>query len=157
MVFGIFISFIVITKTNYTIKEIIISKQYLPMLFLLLTSIVIWKIWKSISVYTYSYRTPFPILFVIDPIDIKPSEGIKYSNNAFFHVKLFIIDEEIAFLGSINLTTKGMKYNVESCITIEDIEVVKKLSNFYNELMMQDYYQVNIEYWGKLLYSEPIN
>lgn len=122
-----------------------------------LVSLILYKIGNKIRVYSYSYSTHFPISFVIDPMNLSKNEREQYCDNAFYHVKLFIIDNEVAFLGSVNLTTKGMRYNVESCVTIENYMEVTLLSNYFNELMQQVFYQKDIGFYGRQLYKEPIN
>ncbi len=38
----------------------------------------------------------------------------------FFHLKAYVVDGEIAYLGSLNFTYSGFKRNIESCITVKD-------------------------------------
>jgi phosphatidylserine/phosphatidylglycerophosphate/cardiolipin synthase-like enzyme len=52
----------------------------------------------------------------------------------FVHTKLYIIDDEIAYSGSLNFTMKGMTENHESCLTISDREVVKDLIVYFDRL-----------------------
>lgn len=47
------------------------------------------------------------------------------------HMKSILIDDKIAFLGSMNLTKSGNIYNDENCIKIENPLIVKDLkTNF---------------------------
>lgn len=74
---------------------------------------------RKIKLYSYSYRTL---------IDFKI---IKRNNSSMIHTKLYIIDDSIAYLGSLNFTNNGLHRNVESAIRISSIEDVKKLKEYY--------------------------
>jgi phosphatidylserine/phosphatidylglycerophosphate/cardiolipin synthase-like enzyme len=52
----------------------------------------------------------------------------------FIHTKLYIIDDELAFSGSLNFTQKGMTENHESCLTVNDRETVKELCAYFDRL-----------------------
>jgi phosphatidylserine/phosphatidylglycerophosphate/cardiolipin synthase-like enzyme len=139
--------------------EVLVSSEYFIKILIpiVVVEIILIVIWKKIRIFTYTYRTPFPLIFVIDPWNMSKYEKSVYTNNAFFHVKLFIIDVKKAFLGSVNLTTKGMLYNVESCIAIENQINVQRLSDYFDRLFDQDYFKEDMAYYGSLLYREPIN
>ncbi|MEG6566056.1 phospholipase D family protein [Thermoanaerobacterium saccharolyticum] len=98
----------------------------------------------SIRTYTYSYTTPFFIKFIND-------------DELFLHYKLYIIDNSYAFLGSLNFTRKGLFDNYESCITIKDEKVVKKLSDYFDYITNISCRQVDISLWGRIIHGEPIN
>ena len=72
-------------------------------------------------------------------------------------MKLFIIDDKKAFIGSVNLTTKGMRYNVESLFTIENQAEVRRLADYFDQVFDQEYFQVDLFHYGRLLYEEPVN
>ena len=124
---------------------------------LIILSALLFYISKQIKVFTYSYDSPFPVKFVVDPMNMTPYERDQYKDNSFFHVKLFIIDDEIAFLGSVNLTNKGMKYNVESRVTITQKDQVNALSAYFDKIFFTRYHQYNLDYYGKRIFIEPIN
>lgn len=137
----------------------VFSNQYIlnTVLTILSVEIALIIVRRKVRVFTYTYRTPFPLTFVVDPMNMSQNDRQIHSNNAFFHVKLFIIDDEIAFVGSVNLTTKGMYYNVESCLTIEDKNEVQKLSEYFDQLFNMMYYQKDLAYYGGIIFKEPIN
>jgi phosphatidylserine/phosphatidylglycerophosphate/cardiolipin synthase-like enzyme len=140
------------------IQEIMSNHYFIKSIIgIVLFEIIIFSVRRKVRVYTYSYESTFPISFVIDPLNMTYDERNQHKNNAFFHVKLFIIDNETAFIGSVNLTKKGMSYNVESCITITKEEDVHDLSEYFDSIFNQQYYQKNLEYYGRILYNEPIN
>ena len=51
------------------------------------------------------------------------------------HSKIYIIDNKIAFLGSLNFTTTGFLFNHETCIRITDKSVIRHLNNVYKDLI----------------------
>jgi phosphatidylserine/phosphatidylglycerophosphate/cardiolipin synthase-like enzyme len=71
----------------------------------------------------------------------------------FFHAKLYIIDDEIAFAGSINFTSKGMEKSHETCVTIKDIDTVKSLSKYYDGLFSTNFYTWDVAELGKKIYT----
>jgi phosphatidylserine/phosphatidylglycerophosphate/cardiolipin synthase-like enzyme len=84
---------------------------------------------KNIRIFQYSYHTIFPMLFAKSA---RSKDGIY--TGLFFHSKLFIIDEKIAYAGSLNFSESGMKYNYETRIAIKDKETVMKLSQHFDYL-----------------------
>ena len=81
----------------------------------------------------------FSYFFFIKPykIECKPIFRIKVfdshsgrnpESTELIHSKIFIIDEEVAFLGSVNLTYSGFKTHYETAIKIEDPAAVKEIS-----------------------------
>ena len=77
----------------------------------------------------------------------------------YMHSKIYIIDDEIAYLGSFNFTTSGVKKNFESRTRITERAVVNDLSILVDQLFHnnKDNYYLDIQKWGKNLYPEPIN
>ena len=67
------------------------------------------------------------------------------------------VDDEIAFIGSVNLTEKGMRYNVESRVTITQKDQVSSLSSYFDKIFLTRYLQFNLDYFGKIIYAEPRN
>ncbi len=56
----------------------------------------------------------------------------------FIHSKIYIIDDEIAYLGSVNFTFNGFKENLETRIRITDKKTVSKLKEFTSELFEEN-------------------
>lgn len=67
------------------------------------------------------------IKIIINPFNNKTAR-----ENYFFHSKIYIIDNEVAFIGSVNLTKGGEFYNNETCFTITDKETVQDLSKYFD-------------------------
>lgn len=102
------------------------------------------------KIYSYSYKQLFPFKVFVSP---------KKSNYGLYvHSKIFIIDDIIAYLGSINFTISGFHYNFESRIRITDIEAIAGLVVMFEKIFEDKYHEsIPIEFWSKQVYNEPIN
>tara|TARA_R110001606_G_scaffold379611_1_gene539736 strand:- start:15 stop:776 length:762 start_codon:yes stop_codon:yes gene_type:complete len=103
---------------------------------------------RNAQIYKYSYRQLFPFKVFATP------ESNSYSH-PFIHGKLYLIDDGIAYLGSLNFTGNGIKNNYETRIRITDRKAIKELrvefdSLFHNE----DYMEKEMAEWGRELYEE---
>jgi phosphatidylserine/phosphatidylglycerophosphate/cardiolipin synthase-like enzyme len=70
----------------------------------------------------------------------------------FFHAKLYIVDDNTAFVGSLNFTKGGIENNHETCVTIKDPDIVKALSEYYNGLFVSNLETCDVEKLGKKIY-----
>lgn len=121
---------------------------------LILVSILINNIIKNKRIYHYTYEAFFPFKVFISP----QNRQLKYKSSYYIHSKIFIIDDRIAYLGSINFSKSGMEYNFESRVRITDPETISGLNKTFYELFnSKENFFWNIEAWGKNLYREPIN
>ncbi len=102
-------------------------------------------------VFSYSYKKLFPFKVVVAPD--------KYDyNGMYLHGKMYIIDDRIAYLGSLNFTGGGTKKNYETRIRFGTKEAVDKMVYEFDELFNDEKFpEVSIQSWGKQLYPEPIN
>ncbi|MCM4152042.1 hypothetical protein DHD05_10600 [Arenibacter sp. N53] len=103
---------------------------------------------RNAKIYKYSYRQLFPFKVFTTP------EDNSYSH-PFVHGKLYLIDDGIAYLGSLNFTGNGTKNNYETRIRITDRNAVKELvvefdALLHNENQPERY----IVEWGRELYEE---
>ena len=109
-----------------------------------------WKT-KKTKIYSYTYSPLFPFKVFIAPDSYQ-------INDMFIHGKIYIIDGYTAYLGSLNFTESGTKYNYETRIRVTDIEAVRKIEEEFDELYDHpDLAFFGIEEWGKSIYNEPIN
>jgi phosphatidylserine/phosphatidylglycerophosphate/cardiolipin synthase-like enzyme len=125
-------------------------------LFPLLLIFIIRKIYlkkiRDKRIYDYEYMQLFPF-----KVYISPYEG-NMNTNTFIHGKIYIIDDEIVFMGSLNFTYSGTKNNYETRIRTTDKSAVSKIIKEHDELFYESGYpEKNIRDWGKKLYGEPIN
>lgn len=98
----------------------------------------------KIKIYDYNYSTPFFIKFINDP-------------ELYFHSKIYIIDDSKAFIGSLNFTHRGFFKNFETCITINDKNIINELSEYFNYIAYCPCRQLDLAKYGPDLYKEPIN
>jgi phosphatidylserine/phosphatidylglycerophosphate/cardiolipin synthase-like enzyme len=104
---------------------------------------------KKIFNYTYSQLFPFKV-FV--------SRENSVANTTFIHGKIYVIDDEIVYMGSLNFTGNGTRGNYETRIRTTDNEAVIKIVNEFNNLFYRaGLPERDIQFWGRELYAEPIN
>lgn len=104
---------------------------------------------KVIYSYWYSQLFPFKVYMSPDTTDL---------SDTFIHGKIYLIDDQIAYLGSLNFTASGTKHNYETRIRTTDINAIKEIKDeFYQLLNHSNLPERDIQYWGKQLYREPIN
>lgn len=112
---------------------------------------IVKRIVRKKRIYTYSYSTLFPFKVYIVP-------DAHRINDMFIHGKIYIIDGHTAYLGSLNFTESGTKYNYETRIRVTDFEAVQKIDAEFEELYHHDSLAfMGIENWGSYLYEEPMN
>ena len=61
------------------------------------------------------------------------------NNYANLHSKIFVIDNEIAYLGSLNFTDFGFQYNNETRIKTTDKETIKWINNYISNFFEQNF------------------
>ncbi|MEK6848871.1 MAG: phospholipase D family protein [Nanoarchaeota archaeon] len=99
---------------------------------------------KFISDYSFKYEPIFRIK-VFDS-----ASGKNRRSTELIHSKIFVIDEEIAFLGSVNFTYSGFKTHYETAIKVEDWNAVKDISKEVESLYLsKDLKAKSVEEWGK--------
>ncbi len=99
---------------------------------------------KNQRIYNYCYAQLFPF------------KVFHSHNNNYIHSKIYLIDEKIAYLGSLNLTNNGTKDNHETRIRTEDPIAIEQIKAEIKNLM-QSQSGADIQAWGRQLYEEPIN
>ena len=106
---------------------------------------------ELIKIYSYTYSSLFPFKVFVAPDSYQ-------INDMFIHGKIYIIDGHTAYLGSLNFTESGTKYNYETRIRVTDTEAVRKIEEEFDALYDHpDLAFFGIEEWGKSIYAEPIN
>lgn len=104
---------------------------------------------KSIKVH-YSTHPIFPLRIYVT--------GYPYDyTNQFIHGKFYVIDNKIAYLGSLNFTDNGTKNNYETRIRITEPEAVKKINEEFDALLEDpDMEFLDIDEWAKEQYHIPL-
>ena len=107
---------------------------------------------KNTKVYHYTYKQLFPF-----KVFVSPNNGNSF-NKTFIHSKIYVIDDEIAYLGSLNFTGSGVKENHETRIRTTDIKAVQKIIEEVKDLFFNsNLAERDIQFWGSQLYDEPGN
>ena len=123
----------------------------IPILFLVFVLYLVQRsYYRNIRVYNYWYSQYFPFKVFLSPID-----GSNIGK--FIHSKIFIIDDKIAYLGSLNFTYNGSRRNHETRIRTTDIKALNELLLEFEELYESSSPQIDIQKWGRSIYAEPIN
>ncbi|MGL5690826.1 MAG: phospholipase D-like domain-containing protein [Bacteroidales bacterium] len=100
---------------------------------------------KTIRTYYYRYSWRFPIKILLSG-----------ASNKYVHSKIYIIDDKIAYVGSMNFTERGMRYNHEVRMKTNDEEVVGKLSTEFDSLFTDTTYaSIDPCYILKVLKIDP--
>ena len=145
---GLLFGFVIV---NYWLKDLRLLWLLIPLLLFYLVARYYKKKYKHKRVYSYSYNQLFPFKVVLS----KDENGF---GNTYLHSKIYIIDDEIAYLGSLNFTGGGTMKNYETRVRLSDAPSVQKIVEEFdylmNEAKMPD---VDIQEWGSLLYREPVN
>ena len=105
----------------------------------------------GIRFWHYSYSSLFPVKIFCSHFSHSKTDR---SRNFNLHSKLYIIDDCIAYLGSVNFTRSGCLYNHETRIRITDPQAIRQLRQEFSELLWnEEYSHTSVEEWGKELYE----
>lgn len=109
---------------------------------------------SRIRVYSYSYEFRLLRLKVVASpyYDADNASGLPL----VVHAKVYVIDDEVAYLPSFNLTPEGFFDNFESCARVEDRQTIKNVIGFVETLVSDESLRVlDAATLGRRLYSEP--
>lgn len=145
---GLFIGFVLL---NYWLKDI-------RLLWLLIPIGISWTVARHYELKakrkracSYTYKNLFPFKVVLS----KSENGF---GNTYLHSKIYIIDDEIAYLGSLNFTGGGIRKNYETRVRLGDAPSVQKIVEEFDYLMHGARMpEVDIRDCGNLFYREPVN
>jgi len=116
-------------------------------------ALLVFLLLRSMRVYSYSYEPRIPMASIVSP----NTDG-KGKGRFLIHAKMYVIDEEIAFLGSANFTKAGFGANYESRITVRDPEAVFRLADEFDRMFAnKDAEYRDISEIGRALFPEPAN
>lgn len=103
---------------------------------------------RNAKIYQYTYRRLFPFKVFTTPVNNSYS-------HPFIHGKIYLIDDGIAYLGSLNFTGNGTRNNYETRIRITDRNAVKELVGEFDALFhKKDLPERDVGEWGMELYME---
>jgi phosphatidylserine/phosphatidylglycerophosphate/cardiolipin synthase-like enzyme len=133
---------------------------FMVMLMLALWSVVFPALWwlsgllfilSLIMFFAYYFVSPCKIeyypIFRIKVFD--STSGEKRWSTELIHSKIFVIDDETAFLGSVNFTYSGFKTHYETAIRVEDKSAVAAISEEVERLYdSKDLRAKSVEEWA---------
>lgn len=94
---------------------------------LLLIVGLIFYYFKDIRIYSYSYNSPIRLRVIKD--NYKGHGGTH-----LVHAKIFVIDERVAYVGSVNYTHPAFNKNYEVITRIQDESSIRKISKEVDDL-----------------------
>ena len=155
--FGFFVTYLILSGILFSLDVInLFTNTWYIMILWAIIIVTMYSKYKNWVIYKYSYFSIFEGFFVISPYNMSEEQRRTF-NNRFLHSKLFIIDDKVAFLGSLNFTMAGIYRNFETCVTIKNKDTIAGLIDYYEKLLNENYFIVDIDYYGKLIFPEPKN
>jgi phosphatidylserine/phosphatidylglycerophosphate/cardiolipin synthase-like enzyme len=146
--------FLISLFSSYIFKKSILIEGTIVSIILFIIYISIESYVRKIRIYSYTYNELFPFKVFISPY----KSQLKGLSEYYIHSKVYIIDDKIAYLGSINFSKGGLDYNFETRIRITDKDFIVGLNNMFDDLFFNnDNYFISTESWGKQIYNEQIN
>jgi phosphatidylserine/phosphatidylglycerophosphate/cardiolipin synthase-like enzyme len=135
----------------YYLQDIIVAYGIIPILLSFLIAEHFRRRIRHKRIYTYWYSQLFPFKVYMTPYSDSRSDTT-------IHSKIYLIDDQVAYLGSLNFTASGTKYNHETRIRTEDPSAIKEIQEEIYQLMHHSHLpEKDIQNWGRQLYDEPIN
>jgi len=139
--FWVFI-WLFISSVLFAILSFLLFPLFFVALILIFAGIILLISSNLISDSSFKYETIFRIK-VFDS-----HSGKNPRSTELIHSKIFIIDEEIAFLGSVNFTYSGFKTHYETTIKVEDKNAVGDISEEVEKLYFsKDLRAKSVEEW----------
>jgi phosphatidylserine/phosphatidylglycerophosphate/cardiolipin synthase-like enzyme len=141
----------VLSGIAFYLKDVVVAFGLIPIaiLFLVIKHYK-YKI-REKRIYSYWYSQLFPF-----KVYLNNYAGIR--STTFVHSKIYLFDDRIAYLGSLNFTNSGTKHNYETRIRTEDPNAIKEIKEEIHQLMnLSNIPKRDIQLWGRQLYIEPIN
>ncbi len=144
----VFLFFSVLNFENFDLKTVIT---------LVIVSLLFYGFYKidskkkelaKTSIYRYEYS---------EKIDFKYlRNNFRSHDSMFIHSKIYVIDREIAYIGSMNYTNNGFTSNFETRVRITHSEKIKELVAFIHNIFDDEYNFKSHElaFLGKQVYSE---
>lgn len=143
---------VILSLIGYFYRDTILLYAFIPLVTMFLVRHTYRNKIRNKRIFSYEYSRLFPFKVYISP------ENNGYYGNMMIHGKIYIIDDRIVYMGSLNFTGRGTKDNYETRIRTTDNEAVKKIVDEFDALFHDSGLpEKNIQVWGRELYHEPIN
>ena len=103
----------------------------------------------KLKVFDYHYEPIFPLKLLIAP------ENADFPIKTYIHSKVYIIDDEVMYWGSLNFTAMGTQDNYETRIRTVDTAAISKMLEEFDYLMKSSKLPTrNMNYWGNMIYFQ---
>lgn len=104
----------------------------------------------TIRIYHYTYHSPIDLMVV-------PDEYHDKNNGRFLiHSKIYVIDNNVAYVGSVNYTYRAFNSNHEVLTRVSSPKAVSDISVEVDRIFSDRTLRpIDISEWGKELYPEP--
>lgn len=110
---------------------------------------IIFASFYNIRIYSYRYYSLFKLKVIYSQYS-RERRG-KY----LVHSKVYVIDEDVAYVGSINYSYPSLIKNYECSVKIEDKMAISRISKEVDNLFHSGEIEFkSITEWGKMLYEE---
>lgn len=129
----------------------IFGLNYLIIPNIIISGMIFAKFYSKV-IYSYKYHSIFTRLRVFYS-QHKKNELLR--GDHLVHSKIYVIDEKVAYVGSVNYTYDGTITNYECLVRIDDLNAVSKISNEVEELYSSNRMFIDIDKWGRKIYPEP--
>lgn len=107
----------------------------------------------SMRIYSYTYSSPIKLKLIYDKHNREGQDG-----GHQIHSKIYIIDERVAYLGSVNFSHAGFVDSYETITRIKDPNAIEKISKEVDDLFNDKRnFSKDLTEWGRELYDEPRN
>lgn len=109
---------------------------------------------QNIPAFRYTYNTLFPIKIFISP----NNRQMLHKSKLLIHANIFLIDQEIAYIGSVNFTQESLTQNYESLVRIVDMASLKEIDHEIDQLFHSSSDSLDcldVAVWGRDIYPEP--
>ena len=147
LLFGVFGLALLEYLSIIFLKDIRLFYGIIPIIILVIVLFIYKSRIANKRIYSYHYSQLFPFKVYKST-----------ANNTFIHSKVYLLDDSIAYLGSLNFTFKGTTSNYETRIRTVDRNAVSKINDEFFELFHNsDLPERDIQTWGRQLYKEPAN
>ncbi|WP_294287379.1 phospholipase D family protein [uncultured Chryseobacterium sp.] len=141
---------VVLLPLMYLLNNFKLAYGFIAVILMFFVRDAVVKKIKKTKVYHYTYKQLFPF-----KVFVSPNSG-NATHKTFVHSKIYIIDDEIAYIGSLNFTKSGMRDNHETRIRTTDPEAVAKIIEEVKEVFYHSRLpERDIQFWGSQLYEEP--
>ena len=122
-------------------------------LLVLPVGLLIIKLLNKLRVYSYSYQSNLPFYVMASP-RVDPQTR----HQTFVNSKIYIIDDQVAYLGSADFTRSGFQGQHETVFRLADQSTVHAIYKEINSLLSdQNRLFRDINFIGRHIYAEPIN